>query len=202
MSDIGSKGSLTIKHNGLSSSYTPGDTSTFTLPHSALTLSYGNASNLTATTTYNTSATGSVTIPNTLKNISNGYVEDTAPTAATGTINIKKNVSVTGTITASGAIYSSDLNLKENISALDYTKASIANNVPIKEFNFKSDPSRKVYGVIAQEVESFGLNEMVVTGEDGYKGVDYTSLMLLKIGFLENEVKSLRAKLEALENKN
>ena len=56
-----------------------------------------------------------------------------------------------------------------------------------------------MYGVIAQELEAFDLNELVVTDENGYKGVDYTSLMLLKIRFLENEVKLLKSRIDKLE---
>jgi hypothetical protein len=89
--------------------------------------------------------------------------------------------------------------LKENIERVDYPIYANANGVAIKKFNFKNDGDRRtVYGVIAQEVEAAGLEEIVVTNEDGFKGVDYTALSLLKIAYLENEVKRLEGMIKQL----
>jgi hypothetical protein len=52
--------------------------------------------------------------------------------------------------------------------------------------------------VIAQDVEQLGLEELVYTNDEGFKSVDYTSLMLLKIAYLENENKRLNHKLDLL----
>jgi predicted nucleic acid-binding Zn-ribbon protein len=94
------------------------------------------------------------------------------------------------------------MNLKENIDEADFMKKIAANKVEVKQFNFKDDPNKStVYGVIAQDLEARGLNEMVVTKEDGYKAVDYTSLMMLKIAYLENENKILRDEFVQLNNK-
>ena len=91
------------------------------------------------------------------------------------------------------AIYSSDRNLKENIQEADFNKKIAASNVLIREFNFKDDPNKgKVYGIIAQELEEQGLNDIVYLKEDGHKAVDYTSLMMLKIAYLENENRVVR----------
>lgn len=169
----------------------PSKTSHLTNDLSSLTIETGITS---VQSPYNGSAAKSIKIPASIDHLTNFD--------GNNTVTIGHDLKVSGTVTATGAIYSSDLSLKEHINPASYEKASIANNVPIKEFYFKSDPSRKVYGVIAQEVEAYGLGEVVVTGEDGFKGVDYTSLMLLKISYLENEIKSLRDKLEKLENKN
>ena len=107
-----------------------------------------------------------------------------------------------GTITSNGAIYSSDINLKENIAEAEYIKRVLANKIKVKEFNFKDDPNKaKVYGIIAQDLEENGLGEIVYTKDDGFKAVDYTSLMMLKIAYLENENKILRHEFVDMNNK-
>jgi hypothetical protein len=58
-----------------------------------------------------------------------------------------------------------------------------------------------MYGVIAQEVENAGLNELVHTDEEGYKAVDYTSLFMLKIAYLESYCSMLNLRVAELENK-
>ena len=89
--------------------------------------------------------------------------------------------------------------MKENIADVEYPKCVNANNVPIRKFNFKDDETKRtIYGVIAQEVEAAGLEDVVVTKDDGFKGVDYTALSLLKIAYLENEVKALKAMIKQL----
>jgi hypothetical protein len=56
------------------------------------------------------------------------------------------------------------------------------------------------YGVIAQDIQEIGLNELVHEA-NGKLGVDYTSLMMLKIAYLEDTIKKLTEKIEKLENK-
>lgn len=89
-----------------------------------------------------------------------------------------------GTVTASNFILSSDKRLKENFEDLGngyYT------------FNYKKDSlHKKRYGVIAQEVEKYA-PELVVTNEDGYKGVSYIDLLIKKQAELEDRVKMLEA---------
>ena len=104
-----------------------------------------------------------------------------------------------GCVQASGFYQSSDINLKENIASADFSKQVDANNIAIEQFNYKSDDSKRtIYGVIAQDVEQLGLEELVYTNDEGFKSVDYTSLMLLKIAYLENENKRLNHKLDLL----
>ena len=92
-------------------------------------------------------------------------------------------------------------NLKENVRRPGFDKAISANATPIVAFNYISDQSKRdTYGVIAQEVEANGLGELIHTDENGYKAVDYTSLMILKIAYLENEIKLLRDRLDAIGN--
>ena len=125
------------------------------------------------TTGYNGSADATITIPSSLANLTDwndGCLE------------------IQGCVKASGFYQSSDRNLKENIIKPDSDKVSSANRVPILKFNYKNDEShRDVYGVVAQEVEANNLGELVYVDENGNKSVDYTSLMILKIAYLENE---------------
>lgn len=199
LSDLTSRGKLTINHNG-SYGYTPGDTSTFTLPHSTLSIDYG--ANVTGRTddTYDTSAEKTIYIPTSVKNLSNwngSCYEFDGP------------LCITGTVTASGAIYSSDRNLKENIKSIDAEDINKVAAIDLKSFNFIDDESKtKVYGVIAQEVQEAGLDVLVHQNEDGMLGVDYTSLLILKIAQLQkdnnnlvNFVASLDKRVKELEEK-
>jgi hypothetical protein len=53
-----------------------------------------------------------------------------------------------------------------------------------------------LYGVIAQDVERLGLNELVHYDNDGVRSVDYTGLLLLKIAALEKEISILKNKFD------
>lgn len=109
---------------------------------------------------------------------------------------------VQGCVKASGFYQSSDRNLKENIIKPNSDKVSSANRVPILKFNYKNDEShRDVYGVVAQEVEANNLGELVYVDENGNKSVDYTSLMILKIAYLENENARLKQELFSLSKR-
>ena len=113
---------------------------------------------------------------------------------------IKGDVCITGTVTATGAIYSSDRNLKENIKFVEREDINKVKNIFTKSFNFKDDDTkRKVYGVIAQEVQDAGLNELVHTKDDGTLAVDYTSLLILKAAYLEDFCAMLNGRIVELE---
>lgn len=102
-------------------------------------------------------------------------------------------------IVANAFYNSSDLKLKENIKTIDDETLEKVNAIDLKSFNFKSDAEKeKKYGVIAQDVENAGLNEIVHKNENGILSVDYVQLLILKLASLEKEVKSLK---EELKNK-
>jgi hypothetical protein len=113
------------------------------------------------------------------------------------------NLCVTGDVTATGSFYStSDERKKENIEYIDKASKYKVANIPLKSFNYKEDESkRKMYGVIAQDVEAAGLNELVHTDEQGIKAVDYTSLLILRIANLESTIAQMHKKLVDLEEK-
>lgn len=101
-------------------------------------------------------------------------------------------VDTNGQVSAKGGFYeSSDRNLKENINTVSDTDK--VKNVELKEFNFKNTTTKK-YGVIAQEVEEAGLDNLVNTSPNGEKSVDYISFLILKIAQLEEEIKELKSK--------
>ena len=204
---VGSLGTLTINtisggSTTLAGTYNPSADSVIdiTVPEvsmEALTFGIG----VPSSGTYDGSVATSINIPNNITHLTDWD-------SATNTLNIDGNISVTGnatvsgTITAQGAIYSSDINLKENIAEAEYLKRVLANKIKVKEFNFKDDPNKaKVYGIIAQDLEANGLGEIVYTKDDGFKAVDYTSLMMLKIAYLENENKILRREFVDMNNK-
>lgn len=95
------------------------------------------------------------------------------------------NTSTNHTITAYDFQLSSDESLKENVKEIE-------TSVPINfvEYNFIKEPSRKRYGVIAQELEKTN-PELVSEDDNGKKSVAYTDLLIAKIAELEKRIKEL-----------
>lgn len=119
-------------------------------------------------------------------------------------------------ITTEKIFCSSDKNLKENIQQIPEVDPSIfqrIKEVKLSSFNFKDDKDKvRTYGTIAQDVQEAGFSELIYQNDDGYLAVDYTSLLILKTAYLENELILARAlamgildesrkKHEELENK-
>lgn len=98
-----------------------------------------------------------------------------------------------GSISCPKVTQTSDERLKENIYPIS-TDTEKINGVEFKEFNLVGDTSgRKSYGVLAQDLERVGLENLVYENEEGIKSVDYTSLMMLELQRLRNEIKELKA---------
>lgn len=111
-------------------------------------------------------------------------------------------LNISGSISATSAIYSSDINLKENIDDINEEEIDKVKKISLKSFTFKDDETkRKMYGVIAQNVEAFGLGELVHMADDGTKGVDYTSLFILKFAEMTEEINALKKEIEELKKK-
>lgn len=66
----------------------------------------------------------------------------------------------------------SDIRLKQNIERVGFDERT---QLPIYEFEYKSNPGERFRGVMAHEVE-VNFPEAVVTGPDGYKAVFYERL--------------------------
>jgi hypothetical protein len=75
-------------------------------------------------------------------------------------------------IGAYGALSPSDRRLKQDIELVGRDERTM---LPLYEFAYKSDPSRRFLGVMADEVEAY-MPEAVGEGEDGYKFVNYAML--------------------------
>ena len=191
---LGTPSADTIGYNGSANKTITIPSSTSHLTKSTLTIDYNTDVRSKADTSYNTEAAATVSIPGSIDHLSN----------YDGTnITLPHPVLVSGTVTASGAIYSSDRNLKENIDFVKREEFNKAKNIFAKSYNLKSDESKaKTYGVIAQEVQEAGLPELVkITDDKGTLGVDYTSLFVLKIAYLEDFCAMLNGRIVELENR-
>lgn len=103
------------------------------------------------------------------------------------------NASFSGQVICKSLTQTSDERFKENIYPIS-TDTEKINGVEFKEFNFVEDTSgRKSYGVLAQDLERVGLENLVYENEEGIKSVDYTSLVMLELQRLRNEIKELKA---------
>ena len=126
----------------------------------------------------------------------------TTYTSSAASVAIDKNLSVAGTVNATSFVYSSDIRLKRDIDVISDIALDEVEKVKFKQFGFKSDETNRiVYGVIAQEVEEAGLDQLVHYNEDGYRAVDYTSLLILKNQLLENKINALTDQINTLMNK-
>ncbi len=94
-----------------------------------------------------------------------------------------------GDINASGYYHASDERLKQNIkpiaNALDKIQA-----ISGVTFAFKSSPRKNEIGVIAQNVEKV-VPEVVATGSDGMKSVEYGNLVGLLIEGIKDQQKQI-----------
>lgn len=117
---------------------------------------------------------------------SGNYISKSGDSGMTGNY----TYSSSSRITAGEFYETSDRNLKENISQISEEDVNKARNIDIVEFNFKGKDTKK-YGVIAQDLESAGLENLVQSNDEGTKSVDYISMLCLKIAELEKRVKEL-----------
>ena len=117
----------------------------------------------------------------------------------TGTNGCLRNFAGTGLI----GTCSSDRRFKKDITPFSPVLNQLTALQPVHYFWRAADfPQQhfgdsRAYGLIAQDVEDV-LPELVVTGEDGFKAVDYTKLPLLTI----QAVKELKAENDALKAGN
>ena len=127
--------------------------------------------------------------------ITNGAVTDLPITSSTfvnipiqTTKNHTEDIKTTRSVYASAFYENSDIRLKENVHSID--QIDLLKNVDLVQFNFKNDQNKK-YGVIAQQLEQVGLQNLVYEN-NGNKAVDYISLLVLEIQRLRNEIGELK----------
>jgi hypothetical protein len=157
--------------------------------------------------TYNTSRTGKITglaqyvaehssvgdwVDVSGDTMTGPLVIDPSGNGVTYALEVDGDVSVSGDVTATGAMYSSDKRLKENIEVISAEDLENVKNVEFKSFNFISNKDSKRVGVIAQELKDNGLGKFTATNDAGFLTVDYISLLCLKIAELEKEIKELK----------
>ncbi|MBF0123511.1 MAG: tail fiber domain-containing protein [Candidatus Omnitrophica bacterium] len=135
------------------------------------------------------------------------------PTISSDKFEVIGNMRADGVIKAEGALpdkghvdavafyYASDKRLKEHITPI---KDGLEKVLALRgvSFNLKNNPNQKRIGLIAQEVETV-IPDVVMTGKDGYKSVEYGNLVAVlieavkaqqkEIDVLKKQVKNLEA---------
>ena len=96
------------------------------------------------------------------------------------------------TFYSTAAYSSSDVNRKQNIEAISEAKKAALEKVEFKEFEYKANPGVKHVGVIAQELQELGLDDVISTDNEGMLTVDYNSLFALKLAQLDAAIKEYK----------
>jgi hypothetical protein len=111
-----------------------------------------------------------------------------------GGASIQKNLYVGSTCHADEYLTTSDENLKDNIVKIGRNDVNKMMKINGYTYDFKN---QKKYGILAQELEYVGLNELVKTVDDTKK-VNYQSLIPLII----ESLKEITLKVDQLDSKN
>lgn len=113
--------------------------------------------------------------------LDSAVVKLTGDQSIAGVKSFTNNISVTGTITASGGFFNSDIRLKDVVSR----------NGDVIVFKWKDGRDSKTHvGYSAQEVQAI-MPDAVSEGEDGILSVNYIEILVAKIAELENRIKQL-----------
>ena len=113
-----------------------------------------------------------------------------ARTSATYTLDVGGTGRFTGDLRCLTLIQTSQRDQKENINDINKSKAKA---IPFKEYTYKSSidgSSKKRYGVIAEDIENH-YPELVHTGADGVKGINYIDLLVKRVAELEKELEDI-----------
>ena len=116
-----------------------------------------------------------------------------APSVTAFSSNLTFN-SATGELTCVDINTTSDMNLKDNVSAISNPR-NILENIRGVQFNWK-ESGQLSYGLIAQELEQT-LPELVGTNDSGLKSIRYLPL----IGILLEAIKAQQAQIDQLIEK-
>jgi len=115
---------------------------------------------------------------------------------------VNGNLTVQGTVIATGFSTISDKNLKENIKAFK-PEASIL-DLPLYTFNYKGDSETKIQiGCLAQDVKAL-FPELVFESEDGKLSINEAKLvypLLLELKSQKEEIKALKAEIAELKER-
>lgn len=180
------------------------------------TLTY--AAGTFASGSYDTTAAKTINVPTSVEHLSSSWNSTNGTLTVNGKVAVNSlsvtgnsnlaavsasTLTTTGSITSQGSIFStSDLRMKENIENISVSELEALQKISFKSFNYKDDETkRKVYGVIAQDVEGAGYTSLIHEDESGMKSVDYTSFLILKIAQLEFLLKATRQQMNGLNAK-
>ena len=169
--DASGNAPYTLGYVGIKNDRTSG-----TLPSGAMVL---------ATTTYN-AAGGAV---ERMRITSDGDV-GIGTTTPSYKLDVNGDGRVDGTFRCVTLVQTSQRDQKENINNIDKSKAKA---IPFKEYTYKSSidgSARKRYGVIAEDIEN-DYPELVHTGADGVKGINYIDLLVKRVAELEKELEDI-----------
>jgi hypothetical protein len=109
--------------------------------------------------------------------------------------NVLKQLTVNGDVIAQNHLSTSDIMLKSNITELNCDKSlELLSKIECYKYNLL-DSDQETYGVMAQQLEKIGLDNLVNNGT-GYKSVAYTQLLPLIIASL----KKLNQKIDSSNN--
>lgn len=158
-------------------------------------LTVAGTSNLSATTAGSLGVTGALTVAGT------STLGNTVLSATTTT-----GLAVIGRVDASGPVYgqefyaTSDIQYKTNIHSINNDPLQKLRNIECYSYEWKESFSKNKttqYGVIAQQLEEIGLNELVV-GTDS-KAVNYQGLIPLLIASYQQQQKTIEQLQEDIE---
>ncbi len=155
-------------------------------------------------TSFSIGMTNATTIdPAGYSSITQQLVVDTGGNVGINTTSPSEKLHVVGNVLATSYLYISDRRLKKDIESITGSGAEdVLERLQGVRFKWKSD-DRSDIGFIAQDVEKV-LPELVHTGNDGMKSVQYGNIIpLLVEGYKSEKARadSLQSRLDSLESR-
>jgi hypothetical protein len=134
-------------------------------------------------------------------NLSNSEEASSTTTGAlrltAGGLGVDGNGHFGGSVYATEYLTTSDVMRKKDISDIENPLNKIGMIKPAEYKLISDDSNRKIYGLLAQQLEESGLENTVVNGNH-HKSVDYNSI----IGLLVGAVNELKHEVEELKKSN
>lgn len=96
----------------------------------------------------------------------------------------------------------SDERLKKDIEDLDEKYIDKVLKLKPKKFKYKKGIDREYHGLIAQEVQKIGYNEIVLENSDGFLGINYIEIIPALILTIQKQQEQIKEIKEALNGKN
>lgn len=122
-----------------------------------------------------------------------------------GTVAPNYKLTVVGNILATGSITPSDSRYKKNILPISGALNTVMSLsgftylLKTEEFPQMNFESRTQYGLLAQDVETV-LPEIIYTGNDGYKGIEYSRIIPLLIEGMKEQQKTIEKQQQQIDD--